>query len=205
MMFNQAIKKYMRLTGLVAAGLGLTMLLGLKTGLADTRFNPRANLVVAHSITIIGKDKDRVPQALQACIPPQVPQAILVSTAAKEGTSYYLFTAYDENGSDMLISLNPQGRCSLLLFRYPGDRIPWSQVAPIAVAQSLALEDIKGQAEELGGKAKYQRFLNAMAESGPSDWRPEEIWALKQLGFQVPRNFYQINTKTIKTTPPPQQ
>lgn len=204
-MFNTRTKKYISRSSLAIAGLGLTVLVGLKTGSADTRSNPPSTPVQAHSTTIIGKNRDKVPPALQTCIPPQVPQAMLMSTAEKDGQSYYLFTAYDEKGSDMLISLSQQGRCSLLLYRYPGDHIPWSQVTPIEVARSLALGSLRGEVEEFGGKAEYQRILNALAESGPSDWRPEEIWALRQLGLQPPSNFKVINPKNSKASPQPQQ
>lgn len=199
-MFNASAKNVLILSSLAIAALGCTVLVELKTGLADTNTDPRPTVVQARSPTMIGKNRNKVPTALQSCIPLQVLQAMLISTAQKDGQSYYLFTAYDEKGSDMLIALNQQGHCSLLLFQYPGDRVSWSQVTPIEVARSLALGDIRGQAEEHGGNAEYQRFLNAMAESGPSDWSPEEIWALKQLGFQVPRNFYPRQTKPTKTT-----
>lgn len=200
-MIKPHTKKVLTMSSLAVAGLGLTVLVGLKTGLADTKTDPRPTAVQARSTTMIGKNRNKVPTALQSCIPLQVPQAMLISAAQKDGQGYYLFTAYDEKGSDMLIALNQQGHCSLLLFQYPGDRVSWSQVTPIEVARSLALGDIRGQAEEHGGNAEYQRFLNAMAESGSSDWRPEELWALKQLGFQVPRNFYPIQTKPIQVTP----
>jgi hypothetical protein len=148
-------------------------------------------------------------QVLGACIPTQqVAKTKLVSSVRKGGNTYYLLAAYQQGdpvSTDLLISVNQQGRCSLLLYNPMGDVIPLSRFTPIDVAQLLALQRLKSEVGKAGGRAAYQQGLNEAASNGPSAWAPEEVWALKKLEIRLPSRFKIVDPRDIKVSPPHKQ
>lgn len=148
-------------------------------------------------------------QVLRACIPTQqVAKAEVISTVEKDGNTYYLLAAYQEGdpeATDLLISINQQTRCSLLLYNPMGDVIPLSRFVPMEVAQLLALQRLKIEVEKAGGRAAFQQSLNAAAAAGPTYWAPEEVWAVQKLGIQLPKNTKLVDPKDIKVSEPSSQ
>lgn len=126
---------------------------------------------------------------LRECIPSrQVATAKLAGTAKKAGITYYLLAAYpkgSEFSADLLLSTGPQDRCLLLYYRPWGELVSLSRFAPNDVVRSLALQRLKNEIDQTpGGKAGFQEILNSGADIPPRR-TPEEVWALKQLGFHA--------------------
>lgn len=135
-----------------------------------------------------------IPQSVRACIPvKQVARVQLVASTKKSNATYYLLNAYESNDSipsDLLISVNAQNTCSLLLHNPMNDSIPLSRFVPIDVARRLVLQQIKNAIKAAGGKAKFQQqLLEEASQIGITYWTPEEVWTLQKLGIRLPKGF----------------
>ncbi len=146
-----------------------------------------------------------LPQRIQACVPAeQVARVQAVATAQKSGISYYLMNAYQRNDpvpTDLLVSVNRQAQCSLLLYNPMGDVIPLSRFVPQDVARQLVKVRFNLAIEKAGGKEKFQQQLLNSANQTDSYWAPEEVWAMNQLGIQLPEGIEIVSPDSIKVSP----
>lgn len=146
-----------------------------------------------------------IPQSITACIPTmQVAKVEPVTAIQKASTIYYLINAYeseDPQPSELLIAVNRQ-KCSLLLYNPMNDVIPLSRFVPTDVARQFALDKLQIAITEAGGKEQFQqKLLTESRQIGVTDWTPEDLWALQQLGIRAPHNIKVITPESVKVSP----
>lgn len=153
-----------------------------------------------HSSPLKAMPPAKAPQSVSACFPktPPVSTAKLAFTVRQSPTNYYLMSSdQSEGGTDLLISVDERSsKCALLLFNPMGDTLPLSRFLPIAVARQFALLQVKEGLAEAGSRAAYQQQLLQVRE-----WTSDDIWAAKQLGFNIPKNIKVIAPEDIKVSP----
>jgi hypothetical protein len=141
----------------------------------------------------------KVPSSVAACFPkiPPVKSAKVSFKVQQEAKTYYLMSSdQSQGGSDLLISVDQNNRCSLLLFNPMGDTLPLSRFVPMSVAQQFALQQVKQGLAEAGSRTAYQQQILQVEV-----WTPEELWAVQQLGFKTPKNIKVIAPEEIKISP----
>lgn len=67
---------------------------------------------------------------------------------------------------------------------------------PLQLARELALQRYTRVLQEQGGREAYQQQLTDYLTSAPegtrSEFPPEHIWALEQLGIELPPDSYEV-------------
>lgn len=155
------------------------------------------------SVQVPTLSQERVPTALQPCISrlatnlsraPIVKRApieqVTIQGAYQEAKrTYYLLSIFQSEGNyswDAVVSANQSG-CRVEDANPLGDA-PSTAFLPPSVARGLTLNVLKNTVQRVGGRQKYQAFLLQTArQSGNQLWlMPYEVWAIKQLGIQIP-------------------
>jgi hypothetical protein len=147
--------------------------------------------VLIGSNQAVSSDFSKVPKLARTCIPGagQVAYAELVIAVPKNAETYYLLSAYQESNSypsDLIVSVNGK-QCRRRFYNPAGDYVSFEPYVGQDVARQFALEQIRRDIQAIGGEKKYQQELLRIANQ--IDWTPEKVWALQQMGFQLPQNI----------------
>ncbi|MBE9113868.1 hypothetical protein IQ273_31345 [Nodosilinea sp. LEGE 07298] len=170
----------MRLNRTVFAGLaGLCLLL--------------VSLIAALGFNL-ARASDPIPEAVYDCLPPQTQATKLWGLVETASGSYLLIGAGEgETYQEVLIYLDAQAACRSLL---PEDDPVLSHYIPLNLARELALQRYTQVLQEQGGRDAYQQqlteYLTAAPEGTRSQFPEEYLWALEQLGIELPPNSYEV-------------
>ncbi|MEO0488018.1 MAG: hypothetical protein AAFZ49_00495 [Cyanobacteria bacterium J06659_2] len=144
----------------------------------------------------LARASDHIPDSVYACLPQQTQTTKLWGLTETETGGYYLIGAsWDEEQAyqEVLIYLDAQATCRSLL---PEDDPVLSHYIPLNLARELALQRYTRILQEQGGRDAYQQqltdYLNAAPEGTRSEFPPEYIWALAQLGIELPPDSYEV-------------
>ena len=156
-------------------------------------------------ITLVGfnlaRASENIPDVAYACLPQPTQTTKLWGLVENTDGHYYLIgAAWEGDESDntggyqeVLIYVNSQENCQSLL---PEDDPVLSHYISLNVARELALQRYTHVLREQGGKEAYQQQLNeyltSTAEGTRSEFPQEYIWALEQLGIELPANSYEV-------------
>lgn len=141
------------------------------------------------SVQLAQAQPDRIPDAIKACLPtrtrPAIVRSELITQTRSQDKTYYLLSALpaSSNGIDLVISANGN-RCAQEFFNAPGDTVSLTSVVGQEIARKLAFGRYQHEIEQLGRRKLQQQIKQAAASNGV--FYPEDIWALKQLGFSIP-------------------
>lgn len=136
-----------------------------------------------------------IPEVVRTCLPQHAQNKELQAVYSQGEKTYYLFLASGPGNlySEPLILLQKDSCTLLSKGQKYADKlsIPPSRFIPMEVAQQLALQKFQNSIQQAGGHKKFQQALLEDEEDpeSPSYWYPEDVWALKKLGFQLPVNF----------------
>ena len=135
-----------------------------------------------------------VPAALQPCLPRSLERVEILGQVQQEQQKLYLLGA--SLGDRYWELLVQQDEAGCLLIKGQQDTEPLRAYIPIEVAQQLALQRYQRRIEEAGGLEAFQKgFTEHMAQRSPGEityLAPEAVWALQQLGVEIPADSYQI-------------
>ena len=149
-------------------------------------------------ISVVGfnlaRASDPIPEAVYDCLPPQPQTTKLWGLVETTSGRYLLIGAgEDETYQEVLIYLDAQAACRSLL---PEDDPVLSHYIPLNLARELALQRYTQVLQEQGGRDAYQQQLTEYLTAAPAGTRsqfPEEyLWALEQLGLELPPNSYEV-------------
>lgn len=153
-------------------------------------------------ITLVGfnlaQASDTIPEATYSCLPQSTQTAKLwgLVETTDEGSYFLIGAAWegDEDGyQEVLVYLDAQESCRSLL---PEDDPILSHYIPLNIARELALQRYTRVIREQGGRDAYQQQLSEYLTSAPAGTRselPQEyIWALEQLGIELPPDSYEV-------------
>ena len=156
-------------------------------------------------ITLVGfnlaRASENIPDVAYACLPQPTQTTKLWGLVENADDRYYLIgAAWEDNESDdsdgyqeVLIYVNAQETCQSLL---PEDDPVLSHYISLNVARELALQRYTRVLREQGGKEAYQQqlseYLTSTAEGTRSEFPQEYIWALEQLGIELPPDSYEV-------------
>jgi len=141
----------------------------------------------------------KVPDSVLTCIPNEGAKYELLGETKQEATDYYLFSIYayaDEDPTERWDALIQVDRSGCLLLHHLGSGLkPLSTYMPVEVARKLELQRYQHWITESGGKEEFQQNLIARGSDVgvPHYLSQEQVWALQQLGVQVPRNYKILN------------
>jgi hypothetical protein len=147
-------------------------------------------LVLLGSVQLAQAQTPRIPDVVKLCLPIQTRPAIvrseLIAQTRSQSKTYYLLSAIPASGNsiDLVISVN-RNRCTQEFFNAPGDTVSLTSVVGQEVARKLAFERYQQEVEKFG-RQKLQQQINQAAKAANGVFYPEEVWALKQLGFSIP-------------------
>lgn len=142
-----------------------------------------------------------IPKKLYPCLPKKVEKLRLFASHTTEQDTYYLIGIYqppqphspDEapppTYEETIVKLDKLG-CLVIVPKEKIGEVSLTEFVPESVARSLSLQRYQKAIEEVGGKEKYQQVWNeGDVEAGDVSYLfPEDAWALKQLGINVPSN-----------------
>lgn len=138
-----------------------------------------------------------VPQAIVKCLPKTREQTTVLARAVENDTDYYLVHTSFKRGEDsawgdFLIAAESTG-CVLLHSPDAAQTLyqkSLAQYVPMSVAQKLALSKWQKELDRAGSKEALRQEILAGIEPGPDTMYlfPEDIWALRQLGIEIPSN-----------------
>jgi hypothetical protein len=99
----------------------------------------------------------------------------------------------EESYQEVLIYLAPEETCRSLL---PEDDPVLSHYIPLKLARELALQRYTRVLQEQGGREAYQQqltdYLTALRKAPAANFPPEYLWALEQLGIELPPDSYEV-------------
>lgn len=142
-----------------------------------------------------------IPKDLYPCFPQVVDQIQLLGQVQQEQERFYLLGLFEDDR--YWESLVQRDRSGCLLIKGQQDTEPLSAYVTMEIAQQLTLQRYQRRIKEAGGLEAFQRgFTEYMGRSQGGELvylAPESIWALQQLGVQIPEGTYQI--RPLRTTP----
>ncbi len=141
--------------------------------------------------------ENKIP-GLEACYPNWGGYEIskFISQTKNQKKEYYLIYMYEKNfphPAPLIISrpLNG-GSCTEEWFNHMGSDISFNKaLGNRQIARQLVLGMYQKELENYTKEA-YQNLLDEVAKVN-SEWREENIWALKQLGFSIPENVRSVD------------
>jgi hypothetical protein len=142
----------------------------------------------------LAQDFSSLPSNLLPCIPQAnrqpISQVALISQTEFQGQTYHLLSVYFLNDSypSNLVITTTSDRCQEVFYNPMGDAIALSQVVPPEVAQQLTLGRYQREIERMGVEAFQQQVIQSTSGRESVTWAAEEVWALQQLGIEVPPN-----------------
>jgi RNA 3'-terminal phosphate cyclase len=150
------------------------------------------SLVITIGLTqLVQAQATHLPNTVKNCLPTQTRPSIVrvehVAQTKLHGRDYYLLTAYPISGYgiDLVISV-ANNQCNQEFFNPSGDTGSLTQAVGEKVARQLALGRYQQEIRRLG-RSKVQQQINRAAVSN-GIFYPEDVWALRQLQFSIPRN-----------------
>ncbi|MEO0984021.1 MAG: hypothetical protein AAFY20_00570 [Cyanobacteria bacterium J06639_14] len=155
------------------------------------------SLIASVSLNLV-RASDDIPATVQTCLPPSTQSAKVWGVVDTETGNYHLIgTIWTEGDEDVyqevLIYLAPEETCRSLL---PEDDPVLSHYIPLQLARELALQRYTRVLQEQGGQETYQQqltdYLTGAPEGTRSEFPPEHIWALEQLGIELPPESYEV-------------
>lgn len=112
--------------------------------------------------------------------------------------SYHLFKYSRQNQPQQAVILDYRSVCGLAYDSRLG--LTMSEMMPMTVAQSLALQDYQASATTLGGvNILRQSIIGGLTPSLDGTlpmFAPERVWALAQLDIHLPENSYTVQEIT---------
>lgn len=168
---------------------------------------PAAELVAQREAEQQAEIDKNIPKSLYPCLPEQEQRLEARENTTYKQKKYFLVGLYglpsthqgvevqasyeetlvalDNVGCQVIIPKEKMGTASLILY------------IPQAAAYDLKLQRYRKAITELGGKKKLEQLLQAEEQTTtPGDYPiyfPEDIWALKKLGINLPKNIKVIN------------
>jgi hypothetical protein len=135
-----------------------------------------------------------IPEALYPCLPQSVDRVERLGQVQQEQETSYLLGVFENDRYWELLVQTDEAGC--LLIKGPQDTEPLSAYVPIEIAQQLALQRYQRRIEEAGGLPAFQQgFTEYMTQQPGGELvylAPENVWALQQLGVEIPEGTYQI-------------
>jgi hypothetical protein len=135
-----------------------------------------------------------IPASLYPCLPQPVDQVQLLGRVEQGEEQFYLLGL---SGGDRYWESLVQRDCSgCLLIKGEQDIESLSTYVSLEIAQQLTLQRYQRRIEEAGGVEAFQRGFTEYMRRSPGGevvyLAPESVWALQQLGVQIPEGTYQI-------------
>lgn len=149
-----------------------------------------ALLTILGSAHLTRAQNSPLPGVLKGCLPTQTrPPIVRVEAIAQtrlNNQDYYLLSAYPASGPgiDLVISVANR-QCKQEFFNPTGDTGSLTQVIGQDAARQLALGRYRREVRQFG-KARVQQQINQAAAAPNGVFYPEDVWALRQLGFSIP-------------------
>lgn len=167
----------------------LSSVLGL--GIWIVSFSP---LLQALGQTVQAEIESTVPDKLYPCLPRQVERVEQLGQVQGEQQTFYLLGAFQGERYWELLAQTDEAGC--LLIKGQQDTEPLSAYVPIEIAQQLSLQAYQHRIEEAGGLQAFQQGFSQYMTQQPGGeivyLAPEDVWALQQLGVEIPEGSYEI-------------
>ncbi|MBD2060598.1 hypothetical protein H6F88_32150 [Oculatella sp. FACHB-28] len=135
-----------------------------------------------------------IPSTVRTCLPtqtlPPIVRSELITQTRLHGKDYYLLTAYSASGEgiDLVISVTGD-RCGEEFFNPAGEIVSLTAALGQEVARQLSLGRYQHEIEQFG-RARMQQRINQAATAPNGLFYPEDVWALRQLGFSIPTTVH---------------
>ena len=135
----------------------------------------------------------RIPKKAYPCLTTKIKEANLVASSKSDNNVYYLTNVLIPNnyGYDIwrkaIIIIDEIGCLSLTPTEGVEYNISIANYVPLDIARNLALQKWRTEIQKAGNKEKFKKQLLSDLEPGPDSLilLPEDLWALKKLGFSV--------------------
>jgi hypothetical protein len=143
---------------------------------------------------VYAQEFSSVPSNILPCIPQEnrqpISQVLPISQTEYQGQTYHLLSVYfsaDPRPSSLVIA-STYDSCQEVFYNPMGDAIALSRVVPQDVAQQLTLGRYQKEIEQIGIDAFRQQVTQSASSNAVVTWAEEEVWALQQLGIEIPSN-----------------
>jgi hypothetical protein len=195
------IKRKLTLTTLlVIGGFFLTTHFFTQTYRSISSYSEATSPVVLVQATEANIDSS-IPKKLYPCLPRKVEKLKLLGSTVDADNTYYLVGVYQALQSvpineappptyeETLVKLDNLG-CLVVVPKEKKVMASLTRYVPESVARSLSLQKHRKKIVDAGGKQKFEQSFNEDREEGGETVYlfPEDVWALKQLGINIPSN-----------------
>jgi hypothetical protein len=139
----------------------------------------------------------QVPESVASCIPDRIRKPVArvdnLANYAFEEETYYLFGLLEEgqpaNAPPVLLVIKAMGQdCHEVFFNPAGETVQLAQFMPQTVARRLTLGLYEHQIDKIGIDKFKADIAKVTASRASITWFDEEVWALRQLGIEIPSN-----------------
>jgi hypothetical protein len=158
----------------------------------------RADAILAQTQVEV---ESTIPETLYPCLPRSADRVERLGQVQQEQKIFYLLGVFENDRYWELLAQTDEAGC--LLIKRQQDTESLSAYIPLELAQQLALQRYQRRIEEAGGLQAFQQgFTEYMTEQPGGELvylAPENVWALQQLGVEIPEGTYQIRKPN---TPP---
>jgi hypothetical protein len=164
----------------------------------DVSLNPNAYLQQLRADATLVQTQAEVeaaiPEALYPCLPRSVDRVEQLGQVQQEQATFYLLGVFENDRYWELLAQADEAGC--LLIKGQQDTESLGAYIPLELAQQLALQRYQRRIEEAGGLPAFQQgFTEYMTEQPGGELvylAPENVWALQQLGVEIPEGSYEI-------------
>lgn len=176
----------------------------LATSLFTQSHRPISNFSKADSSIVLVQATEaeidtNIPKKSYPCLPKKVERMRLLASNTTEQDTYYFVAIYlrpqprssndppPPTYQETLVKLDNLG-CLVIVPKEKLGSVSLTQYVPESVARSLSLQKYRKVMVEAGGQEKFQQIWDkGDEEEGDMTYLfPEEAWALKELGINIP-------------------
>lgn len=164
----------------------------------DVSLNPNAYLQQLRAEATLAQTQAEVeaaiPEDLYPCLPRSGDRVEQLGQVQQEQETFYLLGVFENDRYWELLAQTDEAGC--LLIKGQQDTESLSAYIPLELAQQLALQRYQRRIDEAGGLQAFQQgFTEYMTEQPGGELvylAPENVWALQQLGVEIPEGSYEI-------------
>jgi hypothetical protein len=133
-----------------------------------------------------------IPSAIKPCVPRSMSTRVVAQTIGQPPTYYLLRLSHQDATHqdayyDHVVLVNANHACIVAYSDPHHQGLPLSRFLPQTVANQLTLGQFRRAQRAIGQAEFHQRITTALAAGSTSSLPPEQVWALQQLGFTLPK------------------
>ncbi|MCG8368813.1 MAG: hypothetical protein MJA27_36455 [Pseudanabaenales cyanobacterium] len=135
-----------------------------------------------------------IPESLTPCLPRNAERIELLGMIEQGQETFYLLGVFSGSQYGEPLVMRDSSGCLLVRSQYNVE--PLSAYIPLEAAQQLSFQVYQRRIQEAGGLQAFQQglteYLSQPNSTEISYFSPEDLWAMEQLGVELPDGTYRV-------------